>query len=236
MNGKLIALALAILALPVAAAQPLSTTSAVEGHTVFARVDPGGSSFAAIAGIVECQVVWFNNQVLFQVDPGTTGMCGDARYIYAYPSHAPDPRGNPTLESTGRMWDFSDPNGASWHVAEFRYQQLDVSVDQHLGLPDALPDGVGTDQAGFVTWVVETGPRVYDPTLQDYYNFVTLVDTSKVVLGEPGDLPQGGTPDAPAGAPDTPVTGSGSSHASASQSSRSFVTLSLGGPPTGWAA
>jgi hypothetical protein len=220
MNLK-IALAAALVVLPVAAAAPsISATQVVEGHTTFVALAPEGSDLAAIAGSVDCEVKWFDGQVLFRASAGTTGMCGDARFVYAYPAGAPDPRGNPTLRATQRVWDFADPNAAGWHVAEYEYRQLELDVSQDLGLPeDALASESTVAELPFLAWVVETGPAVHDATIDEDYNFVVIVDTSKLLLREPDALD--GVPRI-AGAPVPRSEG------------RSYVTLALGDPPPEW--
>lgn len=232
-----IALAAALMVLPptAIAAEPFGTTSVVEGHTVFVSLTPEGSDLAAVAGDVQCQVLWFNDQVLFRVPVGTSGLCGDAAFVYAYPSAAPDPRGNPTLKPTGRAWDFSDPNGAPWHVVEYGYKQVQVSVEQHLGLPDFLVENVTISQFDYLTWVVEAGPPVRDPTLNQDYNFVLLVDTSKILLTQEDAEVHDGTPGNVAG---------GNSHDATDltrpqyryphQHDQSWVSLGLGHAPPMW--
>lgn len=235
MKTKL-ALAAAIVLIPATAyAEPLGATSVVEGHTVFVNLAPEGSDLAAIAGSVQCQVLWFNDQVLFRVPAGASGLCGDARFVYAYPGMAPDPRGNPTLRPTGRVWDFADPNGAPWHVVEYGYKQLEVTVNQYLGLPDFLVENVTVGQLDYTAWVVEAGPAVHDPTLNQDYNFVLLVDTGKIVLTQEEGIEHDGTPGDIA---------SGNSHDATDltkpqfrwphQHDQSWVTLALGDTPPMW--
>lgn len=227
MKWKLTALA-AALALPgAAAAEPLSSVAVVEGHTVFVHLSPGGSDLAAIAGSVMCQVLWFNDQVLFRAPAGSTGLCGDARFVYAYPGNAPDPRGNPTLRPTGRTWDFADPNGAPWHVVEYEYKQLHVQVNQNLGLPNFVSENITIEQFNYTAWLVEVGPSVRDPTLNEDYNFVLLVDTGKVLLTERDATVHNG-----AGEPAL-----GNSHGPSDpphRHDRSWVTLALGDTPPLW--
>ena len=230
-----IALAAALVLLtPVAAAtQPLSATQVVEGHTVFVQMSPQGSDLAAVAGSVQCQVLWFNDQVLFRVPAGSSGLCGDARFVYAYPANAPDPRGNPTLKPTGLVWDFTDPNGASWHVAEYEYRQLQVTVNQNLIVPHFIGENITIEQFNYTTWIVEAGPSTFEPTLNQDYNFVLLVDTAKVLMTEPDGVYHDGTPG---------NVGGGNSHdntrldrhTTPHHHDKSWVTLALGDAPPLW--
>ncbi|MCA1813710.1 MAG: hypothetical protein LC624_07140 [Halobacteriales archaeon] len=238
MNLKVALILAALAATPLAAAADSNphAQNVVAGHTVFAELTPDGSSFAAIAGSVQCQVLWFNDQVLFRVPAGTTGMCGDARFVYAYPAGAPDPRGNPTLAPTGRAWDFTDPNGAGWHVAEYQYRQLDITLHQDLGLPDYIGSDLRADQTNHTAWVVEAGQPIRDPTILRDYNFVVLVDTAKLVVAEDNTVlpdPQAAVPlnaTSAAGVPAQPRAPDGVAPAG----SGSYVTLSLGDAPAGW--
>lgn len=235
MQRKLIVLAAALAVMPVAAAAqtPISSNQVVEGHTVFAQLVPDSGDLAAIAGSVQCQVLWFNNQVLFRVPAGTTSLCGDASFVYAYPAGAPDPRGNPTLRPTGRVWDFTDPNGAPWHVAEYAYNQLDLAVNQDMGLPDFVSDNATLRQLNYTAWVVETGPPIHDPTIQQDYNFVVLVDMTKLTVRQGGS----GAPDvhSPVDA-QTGGTGGSTRPTQTGQGGpgTGYVTLSLGGQPPAW--
>lgn len=235
MNLK-IALAAALVLVPATAiAEPIGTTPIVEGHTIFVNLAPEGSDLAAIAGSVECQVLWFDDQILFQVPVGESGLCGDANFVYAYPGTAPDPRGNPTLKPTGMVWDFVDPNGAPWHVAEYTYKQLEVTVNQYLGLPDFLVENVTVGQMDYYAWVVEAGPSIRDPTVNQDYNFVLLVDTSKILLTQEDGVEHDGTPGGVA---------DGNSHDATDltkpqfpwphQHDKSWVTISLGDTPPMW--
>lgn len=239
MNAKLALAAALVVALPATAyAEPLNANTVVEGHSVFVSLSPDGSSLAAVAGSVYCQVLWFNDQVLFREPAGSSGLCGDAGFVYAYPTEAPDPRGNPTLKPTGRAWDFADPNAAGWHVVEYTYQQLQVEVVQNLGLPTILGEELGLSHLAFTTWVVEAASTpIHDPTLNAEYNFVILVDTSKVLLTQPGGTTHDGTPGNVQG---------GNSHDATDltrpqyqpyphQHNKSFVSLSLGDAPPQWA-
>lgn len=226
-----IALAAALMLLPAAAAaQPLTAVQVVEGHTVFVHLTPDGSTLAAVAGSVECEVKWFNDAVLFRVPAGTTGMCGDHRFIYAYPAGAPDPRQNPTLQPTERVWDFIDPNGAPWHVVEYQYQQLQVQVNQNLGLPDFLGENMTLEQVNYTAWVVEAGPSVYEPTLKEDYNFVLLVDTAKMRVSR---TPAMGVDDpTPPQAPDPRSFGATTGRTPAGEATgKTWVTLALGETP-----
>ncbi|HEV8359946.1 MAG TPA: hypothetical protein VGR28_05745 [Candidatus Thermoplasmatota archaeon] len=229
-----IALAAALMVLPVAAAaEPFAATPVVEGHTVFVRLAPEGSDLAAIAGSVECQVKWFDDQILFRVPAGTTGMCGDARFIYAYPGNAPDPRGNPTLERTDRMWDFTDPNGMPWHVVEYAYMQLQVAVNQNLMLPDFLGENITLEQFNYTAWVVEAGPSMHEPSINEDYNFVLLVDTSKVLLTQPDGVAHDGTPGGRENGNSHDNTRVGG-YTAAHTHDKSWVTLGLGDTPPDW--
>jgi hypothetical protein len=234
MDRKMLALAAALTLVPVAtAAQPLGAQSVVEGHTVFAHLTPDGGDLAAVAGSVQCQVLWFNDQVLFRVPAGTTGMCGDARFVYAYPANAPDPRGNPTLNPTGRQWDFTDPNGAPWHVVEYDYRQLSVRVNQNLGLPDFVGENITLEQFNYTAWIVESGAPIRDPTIDEDYNFVVLVDTSRILLTEHDALEHDGTPGGVEQGNSHDNTRLGT-YSSSHKHDRSYVTLGLGDAPPAW--
>jgi hypothetical protein len=235
MNAKIVlAVALAIAAPATAYASPFDATQVVEGHTVFVNLSPEGSDLAAIAGSVQCQVLWFNDEVLFRVPAGTSGLCGDARFVYAYASNAPDPRGNPTLRPTGQVWDFVDPNGAPWHVVEYGYKQVSVVVNQNLGLPDFIAENITLEQLDYTTWIVEAGPPIHEPTLKADYNFVLLVDTSKILLTKDDGVMHDGTPGNRAGGNSHDATDLDEEHRFPHYHDASWVTLSLGDAPPLW--
>jgi hypothetical protein len=186
-----------------------------------------------VAGIVLCLVLWFNDLVLFRVPAGTTGMCGESRFVYAYPAGAPDPRGNPTLLPSGRSWDFADPNAGQWHVVEYTYRQLDVAVHQDLGLPDFLGEDVRTEQTNHTAWIVEAGEPIRDPTLHEDYNFVVLLDTTKLVAAEDNTLVPDPRPSVPlnltAPGPHAPQAPD-----NLDADSGKYATLALGDEPPRW--
>lgn len=156
-------------ALPFAAASNQVTTHSgdIEGRAILfdlTRFDP---DLAAVAGQASATVSWFNGALTFNK--------GDEGWVYAAPAGAPDPTGK-RLVPTGQHYNFTDYNGAQWHVKEWYY--MDVQTLQY-----SLGDQTATERSGIKVhvWTVETsGTPVHDKQLGRAYNFVVVVDTEKL--------------------------------------------------------
>lgn len=204
MNKIATALALVLLATPVgvAATELNERTTAVENHTTYVQIivdeeRDHAAEYAAIAGLVKCNptgplaqaVLWFNDQLLFRAPgpkaPDTKCVIENDTHVYAVEEGSPDPRGNPGLTPTGDVFEFTDPNGVDWRVVEYAYYSV-VATHKQAAAVAAGPLEVNVDseaQARFIehlTWVVELGPSTVDPTLADFYNFVVLLNLTKM--------------------------------------------------------
>lgn len=227
-----IAAAIALLLAPtgvVMGAQMEHSGEAVEHHTTFVemvvnedeRDRPPG--FAAVAGLVTCKstssidnaVLWFNDQLLFRTGrQGPDASCladRNATHVWATEDEAPDPRDNPSLQPTGKVYEFTDPNDRHWVVREYVYHVIhgfrQESTDVTVGSVSASVEGETEVRAvEFHTWVVELKDPTMDPTIGEQYNFVNLIDLRKLTFGadgeerhtgEAGDPRDGNSHDAP---------------------------------------
>lgn len=202
-------------------AQMSETTQSVESHTTFVEILIGQDDkdrelgYGAVAGIVHCPpsnqldnaVLWFNDQVLFRHGKSgpSTNNCepmNNITHVWLTEEDAPDPRENPSLQHTNVTFEFTDPNGMTWTVNEYKYHVLfaereestlasvnDVTVESHA---DAE-----LRKVPFYTWVVEIQPETFDPTIQEPYNFVNVVDFEKLTFGPDGREGHDGEPSDP---------------------------------------
>lgn len=208
MHHAKLAIALALLLLPTGAVlgkEIQGRAQAVEQHTSYvqlvAQEGDRAPGFAAIAGIVACQptgvmadaVLWFNDQMLFRAgrnQPDTACILDDedGAYVWAAEKGAPDPRDAPSLAPTGKEYAFTDPNGIDWVVTEYVYHQVHAYRQEETQVSvGGTTVGAGAEaEARFIpyyTWVVEIGPSIVDPTIEDYYNFVTVIDFDRLRHG-----------------------------------------------------
>ncbi len=191
---------------------------AVEQHTTYVEIianeEPNEPGFAAVAGVVSCKstgafenvVLWFNDNMLFRhgrQGPDTDCLDHDEKtHVWATEEGAPDPRGSPSLAATGEVFEFTDPNGLHWVVEEYVYHQI------HVFREESTRASVGDKQVGLDTegeyraiphyaWVVKLQDAFIDPTINEYYNFVTIVDFAKLQGGEDGRAVHSGEPGDP---------------------------------------
>lgn len=183
------------------------TGTAIAQHTTYVELvlvdEPQGEPLAAVAGLVACApsgelsavVLWFNEQVLSRVGkraPDTSCLAEDRTHVWAFPEGAPDPRNASAMLPTGRVYDFTDPNGFTWHVVEHTYRSglheaLPVAEAARRSLSDAERAAGGHAIGVFPVWTVALGAGALDPTLGEYYNFVVLVDLARI--GADGQVP-----------------------------------------------
>lgn len=165
----IVALLLLFGALPFAAATNHVATGGeeIQGRAILfdlTRFDP---DLAAVAGHATGTVSWFNGAIAFQRE-----MDG---WVYAAPAGTPDPA-EKRLTPTGTWYNFTDHNGATWHVAEWTY------TDAHE-LQYRLGDQIATERMALQVhvWTVRVaGDAIRDATLDLDYNFVTVIDTTKL--------------------------------------------------------
>lgn len=189
---------------------------AVEQHTTFVEIVANqegerAPGFAAIAGLVSCRptstidnaVLWFDDQVLFRHGrQGPDASCLPERnvtHVWATEDEAPDPRGNPSLEATGRAFEFTDPNQRHWIVREYRYHVVHAVREEETtvtvgDLTTGVSAGTEVERVPFYAWVVRLKSPTMDPTIVDFYNFVTVVDFEKLQLGPDGETQHDGEP------------------------------------------
>lgn len=197
--------AISILAiLGAAIAVPATQTAVVTGHTTFVDMESLDPCLAAVAGIVQSQVLWFDDSFLHE----RTNFENE-QWIYASQKEAGDPThhvrfdnasniqenaddqvANKVLIRSGVWYNFTDPNGVHWNVTEVFWDEPYGTAVEGEGDVQRNP---GVDSAANVTahtnrhyaWLVEIGPTTTDPylsgldSLGDRYNFVNMVNTCK---------------------------------------------------------
>ena len=201
---------------------------AVGNHTTFVEIllqeeeRVPGHEYAAIAGIVACRpanpignaVLWFNDKLLFQAPgpraPDTRCVIERDTHVYAVAEGAPDPRNNPSLTPTGDVFEFTDPNGVDWTVVEYAYFELTIERRESTSvvagpITASLDAELHTRLIKRLTWVVRVDEPTFDPTIGDFYNFVVLLNFTKMdrVMresiehdGQAGDVRGGNSHDA----------------------------------------
>jgi hypothetical protein len=153
----------------------------VTGHTVF--VDDRGfdENIAAIAGITERKVVWFNGATIF--DTTTRGF---VIAVEADSSEFPDlwscdPRDGIDFEFVDQDMTFVDPNGQHHVVTHYTYRCQGTPPAPLSDLADgtALEEGLEGTPLQFRNhaWVTYNHQKIDDPTVMDEYNFALAVDT-----------------------------------------------------------
>lgn len=193
--------------------------SAVEQHTSFVEIvvnegnepDPG---YAAVAGLVTCEptsaisnaVLWFDDQVLFRKGkqgPDSTCLVDrNITHVWVTEDGAPDPRGNPSLVSTNKAFEFTDPNNRHWVVREYKYHAMRTVREEstEVTVADVTASVEGEAEVRmvpFYTWVVKMKSPTLDPTINEHYNFVTVVDFEKLTFGSDGHEHHDGEPGDP---------------------------------------
>lgn len=159
----------------------------VTGHSTFYNGTGFDPCLASIVGVMRTDVRWFNDMVLVE------RYGGKGTYVYVTENGADDPREKQYLFTDGVSYDFTDPNGATWHVEELYWVNdghayQDVNADP--GNPNELPSaGAFHEDSKVYVWVVELSAQpVYDlyapkdknhPYYHTVYNFVALIDTCR---------------------------------------------------------
>jgi hypothetical protein len=187
MNKKILTLVVVgIVALPMAAAaSTLNNHNVVTGHTTYANMSGFDPDIAAIAGLAESKVVWFNGQTIFS----TLG----SGFVYAASSKNPcsplqgtDYVFQGTNTTSGYSLSFIDPNNQSHIVAHYTYKCTAGLLDQ----PNYILSLVNPNIRHHV-WVTTThaklldGPLVFQGNVDPgsdagrWYNFALAVDTGK---------------------------------------------------------
>jgi len=156
-----------------AAASTFENHNVVTGHTTYANMGGFDPDIAAIAGLAESKVVWFNGMTIIS-------SLGQG-YVYAVDAEAPcSPLDGFNYQFHDYNLTYVDPNNVSHIVAHYSYECLP-------GLPNSL---LGGDNETVHVWVTPThqretdGPLVFqgngDPNADRgrIYNFALAVDTS----------------------------------------------------------
>ena len=171
----------------------VNTGPLVTGHSTFYNGTGFDPCLASIVGVMRTDVRWFNDMVLVE------RYGGKGTFVYITENGADDPREKQFLYSDGVTYDFTDPNGATWHVEELWYPKGNHVPGSEL--PDTTdPNDFGgatvyhENQKHYV-WVVELSAQpVYDlyapkdknhPYYHTVYNFVALVDTCRFHRTDP---------------------------------------------------
>lgn len=170
MNAKTAAaIILIFVSLPFAAASNQVSTEGgdIAGRAILfdlTRFDP---DLAAVAGHATGKVSWFDGAITFERE--------QRGWVWAVPAGTPEPTGQ-RLFPTGEYYNFTDDNGATWQVTEWFY--LQVRDSQYR-----LGDQVATERIGHRVhvWTVQTSDEaIIDQTLGLTYNFVVVIDVSKL--------------------------------------------------------
>lgn len=202
---KLRAVVLTLAAAVVAAAMvvPATTVPVVTGHTTFADMESMDPCLGAIAGLVQREVLWFDDSIYHQ----RTNF-EDDQWIYASEEEAPDPtfhvkfdnvtdvEGNAddqpadkVLIRSGVWYNFTDPNEVAWNVTEVYWDEGHY-LDEGGGSEGEGGDAESAENSTAGTnrhyaWIVELGPTTEDPYLDGLdgmasrYNFVNMINTCK---------------------------------------------------------
>jgi hypothetical protein len=187
MNKKALVILLGgFLALPMAAAaSTLEQQNVVSGHTVYADMSGFDENIAAIAGLAESRVVWFNGRTIMST-------LGEG-FIYAVESGTRcSPLNGQNFTFRGYELSFLDPNDQGHIVAHYTYR-----------CPGGLltPAQPVTDLLGLTglnhVWVTATHARVFDAPITPgdagrLYNFALAVDTSRMTTDEVEHSAEGG--------------------------------------------
>lgn len=188
-NKILVALAVTLVtAAPLALASDYGPEArdVVTGHTVF--VDDRGfdENIAAIAGITERKVVWFNGLTIF--DTTTAG------FVIAVEAEATEdvdlwncnPKDGKDFEFVDQDMTFIDPNGQHHVVTHYTYRcggtppqpLADLASQNETALEPGIPNT--PLQFRNDAWVTYNHAKINDPTVMDEYNFALAVETEKM--------------------------------------------------------
>lgn len=140
----------------------------VTGHTIYFDANFLNDSLAGIVGIAQVKIVWFNGFSLYS--KFTSG------WVYAVEADT----GNPTKEDlvdTGNDRSYDDPNGYVWLVKELYYEKQVDGAARVLGASPSVEK--------VYVWAVQVvDPPAYDTSIGEEYNFVLVVDASKMTFHE----------------------------------------------------
>lgn len=184
---------------------PATSTPVVTGHTTFVDMESLDPCLGAVAGIVQSQVLWFDDAFLHE----RTNFEND-HWIYASHESAGDPTthvrfdnvsnieenadnqpANKILVRSGVWYNFTDPNGVTWNVTEVFWDQAtetSATVDRNESAEPgeaASETNASAHTNRHYAWIVQLGPTTTDPYLSgldsigDRYNFVTMVNSCK---------------------------------------------------------
>jgi hypothetical protein len=152
------------------------------GHATFYNGQGFDPCLGAIAGILQTQVMWFNDQVL------VTRYGGAGTYIYVTENGSTNPMSWTAIYTDGTAYDFVDPNGVSWHVDEGFAMNGEGTAVHNGNLPDPSdPPRAGVTQDRTYVWIVQLSAfpihdqfAGQDPNNEhDLYNFLDIVDMCK---------------------------------------------------------
>lgn len=185
-----------LLAAPVAFAGHLRQVAVqdrtvVSGHTVFVSVRQFDPDIAAIAGMVEQKVVWFNGAIIFNTFKGG--------FALGVEDDACDPRRGQDFRFIDQDLSYIDPNGQPHVVTHYTYRCAEANPLATLLNNTTLEDGLIHPQLIPLlhfredVWVTPTHAIIVDPTIVDEYNFALAVDTSLFDENPRGDTAHDGT-------------------------------------------
>ncbi|MGQ0534452.1 MAG: hypothetical protein ACT4PT_00055 [Methanobacteriota archaeon] len=181
---KKIAIIIAVFSVASPAAYASTNTEwAVTGHTIFANMTGFDPCIAAVAGVVRFQVLWFNDEVLFE----RASFAGQGQHIYVVEHNGTDPRDQPLIRNQSYV--FADPNNKTWNVTEYYYFGTVVAQPTWTVEDNKPTPHTSATAAKFHTWVVEIGNVTSDPTLGAEYNFVNLANLCLFTLPENNPQP-----------------------------------------------
>lgn len=183
MNKKILTLIMVgLVGLPMAAAaSTLQDQGVVTGHTTYANMGGFDENIAAIAGLAESKVVWFNGQTIFS-------SLGEG-YVYAVKGGGCDPIDGVNYVFQDYNMSFIDPNNQSHIVGHYTYQC--ESASQESDPVDRIFGTAGMPATHHV-WITLTHAKLRDgpltikgdpaPGSDDgrWYNFALAVDTKKI--------------------------------------------------------
>ncbi|MBW3582409.1 MAG: hypothetical protein KY455_04850 [Euryarchaeota archaeon] len=169
--------------IPFAAATGQVRTEDVEGRMILFDLTKYDPDLAAVAGLATGQTSWFDGVVV--LDKASQG------WVYAVPKGTGDPSGK-NLFPTGETYAFTDDNGASWSVREWYYlepKEVQYMLGNHLAT-ERLTVKVHV-------WTVHTGAVTTDSGSGQDYNFVVVVDVTKLATEVDGFTSDSGDPEGP---------------------------------------
>ncbi|MHB8604810.1 MAG: hypothetical protein ACYDCK_06095 [Thermoplasmatota archaeon] len=181
------------------------TTIVVTGEQVYYNGDHYDPCLASIIGLVKLRVVWFNELTL------TERYNGNGTFLYVVEHNASDPR-TQQMHSSGVVNTFIDPNGHTWEVDEWYWDQSASIAGTGFTQTGSIQVAgqyvqVHAQTTRYYAWTVAIQNAYRDgfagSDAHRFYNFVTVVDTCKmhnntVTTIQPGwnDQGNGGDPNA----------------------------------------